>query len=314
MTRDLAPTPPDDHDVRRLIEHELGTLPKHLTTLRAGAWSTAIAVETNAGEFVLRFSRTPDDFRCDAFAAQFSSRNLPIPRVHGIGQLDERWWCLTDRMPGVYLDDLHADDMERTLPSIASMLIAMRDVRSDATTGYGGWDADCNGIFTSFAEQLIDVGNDVPEARGGGWSPVLARHRYEQSIFDTGLAELERLCAYLSDDRYLIHQDTLNYNVMVQDDSISGVFDWGCAMWGDAVYDLAWFRFWAPWYPQWVHLNIPEYLEAEVGTVGDHGTERMRCCLLHVGLMHIRYNAFIGNLDAMREVAQATERLLNREL
>ena len=49
-------------------------------------------------------------------------------------------------------------------------------------------------------------------------------------------------------ERHLIHSDLLNYNVLVADGRISAVIDWGCAMYGDFLYDLAWFEFWAPWY------------------------------------------------------------------
>lgn len=45
----------------------------------------------------------------------------------------------------------------------------------------------------------------------------------------------------------------MSQNIFVNKDKITGVFDWGCALYGDHLYDLALFEFWAPWYP---HLNI----------------------------------------------------------
>lgn len=310
MTDYLAPAPPSDNEIAALVQRELGKDVLSLTSLRSGAWSSATAVSTSSGEYVVRFARTPDDFHCDAHAAQYNSRNLPIPQIHGIGQFDERFWCISERMPGVHLDNLTADQMERALPSIARMLISMRDADTSATSGYGGWDQHGNGTFASFSDQLMDVGNDVPDARGGGWQPFLNQHEYCRSIFADGMILLKDLCVYLPADRHLIHEDTMNRNVVVQDNDISGVFDWGTAMYGDPIYDLAWFRFWNPWYPQWAQLDIPGYLEREVGVIGDHPEERMRCCLLHIGLMHIRYNAFLGNLDDMNDVAKATESLL----
>lgn len=310
MTDYLAPAAPSDDQVIALVQRNLGEEVTSLETLRSGAWSSAIAASTPSGEYVVRFAATADDFHCDAYAARFSSENLPIPRVHGIGQLDNRFWCISDRMPGVHLDDLTNEQWERTLPSVAQMLIAMREVDTSASTGYGGWDEHGNGVFTSFADQLMDVGNDVPDTRGGGWRPFLDEHDYARRIFDNGLIRLAEFCRYLPNDRHLIHEDTINYNVVVHDDRVSGVFDWGTAMWGDAIYDLAWFRFWNPWYPEWSELDIPRYLEREVGIIGEHPAERMQCCLLHIGLMHIRYNAFLGNLDDMNDVANVTESLL----
>lgn len=281
-----------------------------MQTLRSGAWSSAICVELERGEYVVRFAQTPDDFYCDANAAKLSTEHLPIPKVHGIGKIGSRYWCISDRMPGIHLDDLNEDEMASTLPSIARMLIAMRAVPTENSSGFGGWNANGDGVFSSFAAQLLDVRNDVPDARGGGWSPILNRHEFERQIFGRGTILLEQLCRFLPVQRHLIHEDTLNRNVVVLNNTISGVFDWGTAMWGDPVYDLAWFRFWDPWYPKWSDLNIPGYLEAEVGFEGEFAEERMHCCLLHIGLMHIRYNAFIGNLAAMNDVALATEKLL----
>lgn len=310
MKNYLAPAPPSNTEVIALIQQELGEEVRSLETLRSGAWSSAIAIATGTAEYIVRFAATPDDFYCDAHAAQYCSTYLPIPRVHGIGQFDERFWCISDRMPGIHLDDLTNDQWERTLPSLAKLLIAMREVDTSSTSGYGGWDNQGNGSFASFADQLMDVGNDVPDARGGGWRPFLDRHEYERRIFDEGLIRLNELCSFLPDDRHLIHEDTINYNVVVKNDRISGIFDWGTAMYGDAIYDLAWFRFWNPWYPQRASLGIPGYLEREVGIIGDHAEERMQCCLLHIGLMHIRYNAFLGNIQDMNDVAKATEGLL----
>lgn len=310
MTDYLAPPPPSQETISTLIRQELGEEPLSLQTLRSGAWSSAVAASTNSGDYILRFAATPDDFHCDAQAAQFYSDDLPIPAVHCIGKLDTRFWCLSERMPGIHLDELPGDQMMQTLPSVARMLIAMRDVDTSSSTGYGGWDSHGNGVFASFAEQLLDVANDVPDSRGGGWRPFLNQNSYARQIFDKGLLRLNELCTFLPEDRHLIHEDTINYNVVVHNDQVSGIFDWGTAMWGDSIYDLAWFRFWNPWYPQWAELDIPGYLEQEVGIVGKYPAERMHCCLLHIGLMHIRYNAFLGNLADMNDVANVTKGLL----
>lgn len=292
-----------------MVEQTTGTIPTDTEVLRSGAWSAAIGVTTDKGKFVLRFSRTPDDFRCDQYASSFAGPDLPVPRVFGLGRLDERWWCLSERMPGEHLDDLSPSDLEATLPSLARMLIAIRAANSSGTHGYGGWDAHGNGYFASFAEQLLDVGIDRPSERGGGWQEFLSHHPYEHRVFQNGFAEMERLSTFLPATRQLIHQDTINFNVTVQDNCISGVFDWGCAMWGDAIYDLAWFQFWQSWYPHWPEGFVSRLIDA-VGIEGDHIAERMRCCMLHIGIGHIRYNAFLGDAKGMNDVAIATERLL----
>lgn len=310
----MAPTPPSEDEIGALIQQVLGVQPTELSALRSGAWSSALKVSTPESGYVLRFAKTDDDFRSDAHASRFASPNLPIPRVYDIGQLGQRWWCLSDFMPGLHLDELSPEDFGATVPSIADMLIAMREVDSSGTTGYGGWGKSGYGLFDSFADQLLDVAVDHTDQRGGGWSAFLAEHIYEQNIFRQGLALMTDLCHYLPDSRQLIHMDTINYNVNVVDNRISGIYDWGCAMWGDAIYDLAWFRFWDDWYPERLHLRVPETLEHLVGLQGSNIAERMRCCQIHIGIGHIRYNAFIGDARGMNDVARATEKLLQVNL
>lgn len=311
MTRDFTPPPPTKDEIERICRETVGSAPSEITPLRSGAWSNAFGLNTPAGPMVLRFSRTADDFRADELASHYASSYLPIPRVFGIGQIDERFWCLSERMPGVHLDELNADQLVEVIPSLAAMLREMRAVDSSHTSGFGGWDDDGNGTFATFADQLLDVASDdTPDQRGGGWSERLQPHRHAQRIFDDGMSVLRDLVNYIPPVRQLIHQDTINYNVTVSDGRISGIFDWGCAMWGDALYDIAWFRFWNPWYPQWSAVDLPAQLEKRVGIEGANAAERMQCYLLHIGLMHIRYNALIENWTAMNEVATETETLL----
>lgn len=311
MPRDFAPPPPSAEDIARICRDVLGCSPISTETLRSGAWSSAIGLETAAGPMVLRFSMTNDDFRSDQLASRFATDELPIPAVSGTGRLEDRYWCLSQRMPGVHLDELDANQLTMVIPSLAAMLRAMRSVTDPHTSGYGGWDANGNGTFSTFADQLLGVEIDHGSgARGGGWSDRMRPHTHAQAVFGGGVSLLHDLVSFIPPDRQLIHQDTINFNVTVVDDRMSGIFDWGCAMWGDALYDLAWFRFWNPWYSQWAELNLPDRLEELVVPHGEHADDRMRCYLLHIGLMHIRYNAYIENWTSMDEVVIATEKLL----
>lgn len=313
MSGVFAPLPPTRTEIHAIVQQAIGCSPRFLEPLRDGAWSRAIAFDSDRGKMVLRFSSTDDDFFNDATAAGFSAPNLPIPEVNGIGFAQGLYWCISSWMPGKHIDDLDAVQMERVIPSIADMLEAMRNVDAADTSGYGGWDSSGNGVWATFADQLLDVAIDRPQDRGGGWSSRLRNHLTCQRIFDDGMKELESLEHYIPGMRQLIHQDTLNYNVVTNNDRLSGIFDWGCAMWGDALYDLAWFRFWMPWYPQWRTLELPHRLEERVGRIGPDVSERMRAYLLHIGLMHIRYNAMIENWTAMTDVAEATAHLLRSD-
>lgn len=312
MTISTTPPPPTDAEIREIVRVYLGHAPTIIETLRSGAWSHAYGLDTRHGQFVLRFSKTDEDFRRDAFATRFAGPNLPIPAVVAIDAWRSGWWCLSERVDGGYLDALTADEMRTTLPSLAAMLIAIRDVDASDSHGYGSWDRDGNGSFGSFAEQLLSVKVDDPSRRDTGWRMHLHNHPQEAAIFDRGIELLDSQVQYLAETRALIHMDTLNFNVNVKANRISGIYDWGCAMWGDPVYDLAWFAFWEPWYPQWAELNLAQTLIEDVGILGPYPDERLAACLLHIGLDHIHYNAFTGNHRELVNTAIATDRLIGR--
>jgi hygromycin-B 4-O-kinase len=257
----------------------------------------------------MRFSQTGEDFRTDQLASQFAGPALPIPAVYGIGQYGGRWWCISQRMPGVHLDDLSAGELDAAVPSLAAMLRAMRCVPA-ATTGYGGWDTYGNGQFETFADYLLDVADDTPGGRGSGWSVRLATQPRAQQVFDDALSTMREHVRFAPEARQLIHRDTLNYNVTVTGDRITGIFDWGCALWGDALYDLAWIRFCEWWYPQWSVLQLSDRMQAAVGAEGDNVSERLLCYLLHIGLGSISYNAMIENWPVMNDAVDATEVVL----
>jgi hygromycin-B 4-O-kinase len=86
--------------------------------------------------------------------------------------------------------------------------------------------------------------------------------------------------------------------VLVDEDKISGVFDWGCSLYGDHLYELAWFEFWAPWHPNLNISTLRSELEQrwqEVGYTPADKEARLMACYLHIGLDHLAYNAYTGD-------------------
>jgi aminoglycoside phosphotransferase (APT) family kinase protein len=98
----------------------------------------------------------------------------------------------------------------------------------------------------------LSVGDDTPARRTYGWRARLVAFPQTDAIFTWGFDRLKQV-ANDSVPCCLIHGDLINRNVLVSDSRITGIFDWGCASYGDHLYELAWFEFWAPWFPS---LNI----------------------------------------------------------
>ena len=77
------------------------------------------------------------------------------------------------------------------------------------------------------------------------------RCRRLERVFDAGYARLLGLVDARPEARHLVHSDLLNFNVLAEDDRVSAVFDWGAALYGDFLWDVAWLTFWQPWYVNW---------------------------------------------------------------
>jgi hygromycin-B 4-O-kinase len=113
--------------------------------------------------------------------------------------------------------------------------------------------------------------------------------------------------------RHLVHSDLLYGNVLVAGDRVAAVFDWGCAMYGDFLYDVAWLSFFAPWFPGLDAIDVRGSVRAHYDAIGltvaDFDT-RMRAYEAHVGLASQTYQALIGDWDELARTARRTEAVL----
>lgn len=289
----------------RFVRERYGNRATGLSALAAGEWSQAYALQLDGREMVLRLGAYGEDFLKDRAMARHATRDLPIPSVIEVGPAGDRWFAVSERVHGTALDALDEMGMRAVLPSLLRALDAIRDIDVPATRGYGVFTGDGAAPFATWADALLDVAR--PNARIPGWREVLDRSREDARTFDLGV---ERLAAYtreLNPERRVIHSDLLNRNVLVQGDAVTGVFDWGNAMYGDPLYDAAWLLYWWQWVPEWSTIDIRGELQAHWALRGDrhdHQEERLRCCLVHIGLAHIAYSAYTDRWDDLRRNAR----------
>lgn len=296
----------NDSEVVRFLQERLGGSVSRLRPLRGGVWSRAYAFRHSERDLVARFSATDEDYLKDEIAYRFRSPDLPGPRVLEVGRAPDGFFTVSEMMPGQSLDELSGDDMRRLLPSFFAMLDALRLADLSETSGFGGWDDSGNGPFPSWAACLVESG---PGNRIIGWKARLAASPTGMRPYQTAHARLAELAPQLPNVRYLCHCDLLNHNVLVSADTISGVLDWGNSIYGDFVYDLAWFCFWQPWYPAWAEIDFAGEAAAHFDATGlevPSFRERLLACQLHIGLDGQAYNAFKERWDDVEAIARRT--------
>lgn len=281
----------------------------NIAPIGAGEWSKAFAFRWQGGDYVIRFGAHREDFAKDRLAAQYASPALPIPRIIELGRALDGYYAISERVHGSYIDCLDEAQMRAVLPSLFAVLDAARLADLSARTGFGSWDASGSAPYPSWRAALQDVASDRPTDRIHGWRKRLATSTVRIEPFVEAYERLQALTERVPEVRQLIHSDLLHYNVLVEGNQVTGVLDWGCAMYGDFLYDLAWLCFWQPWYPAWRRIDFrAEALlhYAAIGLEVPCFEERLRCCQIHIGLAGQAYMAFAGNWTVLQDAAQRT--------
>lgn len=301
------------------LNNHFGSEVSNVEVVGAGAWSKCYGFRKDKQELVIRFGKYVDDFQTDQRAFAYNSLALPIPEVLEIGQAFDGYYAISTRVYGSPLEQLSRKDWSQVVPSLVSALEALRLADVSHTSGFGGWNSEGDGMRPTWAEHLLAVGDDLPERRTYGWREKLATSAEGEKVFWWGVDLLEAILVdtLVSDSipRCLVHCDLMNRNVLVNEGKISGVFDWGCALYGDHLYDLAWFEFWAPWHPELDVGYLRRELEQrwhEVGYVPNGLGSRLLACYLHIGLDHLAYNAYLGDWDTLMTTVARMMALVKR--
>jgi hygromycin-B 4-O-kinase len=285
-----------------------------IVRIRHGEWSRAFGFRAaDDRQYVVRFSALDEDFRKDQLAARYVAPDLPIPAILDIGRAFGGHFAIAARVGGAYLDDLDAAGMRRVLPALFAAIAAMREANIAHTRGFGVWGADGHAPSPTWQHVLLNVARDRAGERLSGWRASLEQSPTGVRPFEATYARLVKLASAVPNARHLIHADLLNYNVLVDGDRLSAVLDWGSAMYGDWLSDIAWLSYWQPWYPAWADIDFAAEAKRYFGQSAEMDFDaRVLACELLIGLGEQVYNAWKGpaRYSQLEAVAQRTLALL----
>lgn len=246
-----------------------------LMPLAEGEESRAFGLRSSLGELVLRLHPTGAGYAKDAFVARaFGAAGIPIPPVHAVGLVDNGLhYCLSQRAPGVTLQDLDRPGLARVVAKVAGVMEAMADADVAAIEGYGPFDPLGRGSHDSWRQYVADIAD--PETHD--WLQDASPGTPPFRLLDLVL-NLAEACPEV---RGLVHGDFGSNNVLADDDRVSGVIDWSEAMVGDPLYDLANILFWRPWL-DCMEQQARYFERARSERLADR--RRLACYQLRIGL------------------------------
>jgi len=289
---------------------------KTLTQLKGGEWSAAHRFSLDNQDFVIRVSHTPENFYRDSIAAGWSAPDLPIPQIIKIDRYKDHYYAISPFFSGEAFEGLSAAGLEQTIPGFLSMMTALQSVNLDSVAGFGTLTPSGSGAFQSWSEALLDVNNDRPDSLTHGWKKTLSEIPEAQRKYDQFYEQLTGLVKYCPEQKHLIHSDLLYQNLLVHNHNISAVLDWGCAMIGDPVYDIAIFDFFEPWYPAFTQLSLihkmrQSYLEQSPDNRRNFD-QRSAACQIHLTLGNIAYCIFSNGKHDYNEHINRLDKVLGQ--
>ena len=278
-----------------------------LVTLQGGGWSSAYGFATGSDEWVLRVGHQRDDFEKECVAATWRQPGLPVPEVLEMGDELGCHAVVTRRHHGTKLADLETARVPAAIEGLFEVLAAIRRVELPGE-GYGIWLAPgADAPAASWPEYLCSVA-DRDEVRLVGWRRKLSAHPSASDAFRRGGAALARRSDAIPATRGLVHADLLLNHLIGPDGSITAVFDWGNALAGDPLYDIAWIVYCIPWFPAIDRRQVLDL--ARLRFPDDDIDGLLPLYELHIALGELQYAAFREDVAGMEGASGRLGRLI----
>ena len=273
-----------------------------LVPLKGGEWSAAYKYRFDGYDYVIRLSNVNDNFYRDKFATGYSSVALPIPQIINIDKYEDQYYALSPFYYGEPFEKLSVINLDKTISSFIKMMTALQSTNLNSIRGYGTITNTGLGAFNSWNDALLDVNKERSDSLIPGWKSILRKDIRALSKYNLFYQQLDDLVSFCPKSKGLIHGDLLYQNLLVDNAKISAVLDWGCAMIGDPLYDIAIFSFFEPWYPAFSQVKlIDKMIQSYLAQSPDNSTnfkERMLAYQIHLTLGNIAYCAYsLGEHD-----------------
>ncbi len=297
----------DLHAIRAFLAERFDDV-RDVAELVPGGWSSAYSFRSGDRDLILRLGPHAEDFAKERYAATWHATGVPVPEVLDLGEAFGDWWIVSQRHEGEKLADLDPGRVPRVIERLFEVLVAMRQIRLPGR-GFGLWTTPgCDAPAATWRDHLRGVAIR-DETRLVDWRRKLAAHPRASDAFRRGCAALDERTTDVPDTRGLVHADLLLNHLVDGDDRVTAVFDWGNAMAGDPLFDVAWILYCIPWFPA---IDRHHVLALARRHFPDDDVDRLLPLYeLHIGVASLQYQAYADDLTSLERSVASIATLLD---
>lgn len=273
-------------DIQRFVSNKLGENVE-LNPVVEGIDSQVYSYSLSGKEYIVRINSNLEGFRKDDYAySHFKNDVIPIPKVIDYGKYNDiHYYCISEKANGITFEDSKEEVVEKLLPDITKIMIAINNIDISNTTGFGIFDSETgNATFNSWQEYLFDILNEEKYH----WEDIKRKDYIDSNLIDDMVDEFKRLIPYCGNKRKLRHGDFGSNNMLVDNDKFTAVIDWDCAGYGDPLHEVASAHFWSTWL---MCMDKTSKYYDSIFANEENYNERILCYQLHIGLTEIYENA-----------------------
>ncbi len=278
----------EEENVLNFLEKRFKDKVSNFELINGGELSQAFSFSVKNKNLVIRLGKDASGYEKDKYAFEnFSSDNIPIPRVIEIGSFNEECsYSISEKASGKTLVNLNDKEYEKIFPKLFSILNEIHHINVSQTVGFGCWRVNGATEKDSWREHVLSIKEHVVSADNK--SNLFETSFLEKDMWNSVYGKIVFLLKFCPEDKFLVHGDYGSDNVTAENGSITGVLDWDESKYGDFLYDVAWLNF---WYPNRNPMEFFEYYYTEVKSTKNF-KERVLCYQLRIGLSSLSFYAF----------------------
>lgn len=280
------------NDIQYFISAKLNANIK-LFPVVEGMESQVYSYSLNNKEYIVRINPNLEGFKKDDYAYKnFKNDIIPIPKIIEYGKYnDTHYYCISEKAKGITFEDSSEKVVEKLLPDITKIMIAINNIDISNTTGYGIFNSETgNAPFDSWQDYLLDTINEEKY----NWKEIKNKDYIDSKLIDMMIDEFKKLIPYCGNTRKLRHGDFGSNNMLVDNNKFTAVIDWDCAGYGDPLHEVGSSHFWSTWL---MCMDRTSKYYDSIFSNEENYNERILCYQLHTGLIDIYENAIDDDIE-----------------